>query len=96
MLESKQMKNVCANNGREALKIVKARAKLFVKQEAPMFKIILMDYSMPEMDGPTTVKNMKKLFERNAINVSQQPYICCCTAYDEITFKKKAKDAGMD
>ena len=96
MLKANKVESICALSGREALEIVMARIQLVANEEAPMFKIILMDYSMPEMDGPTTVKNMKKLFERNAINVSQQPYICCCTAYDEITFKKKAKDAGMD
>ena len=44
------------------MEIVKARAELFTKQEAPMFKIIVMDYSMPEMDGPKTVKKIKRLF----------------------------------
>jgi len=61
-----------------------------------MFKIILMDYSMPEMDGPMAVTKMKTLFERNRINVSQQPYICCCSAYEDAALRKRADEAGMD
>ena len=55
-----------------------------------------MDISMPEMDGLTAVKEIKKLFELSNINASQQPYICCCTAYNEEAFNKKAFDAGAD
>ena len=38
-----------------------------------MFKIILMDYIMPIMDGPMVVTKMKELFEQNAIQRDQQP-----------------------
>ena len=62
MLQSNQVKIASAQSGREALEIVKARAELFAKQEAPMFKVIVMDYSMPEMDVPKTVKKIKKFF----------------------------------
>ena len=96
MLKEKQVQSVSAYSGREALEIVKARIQLAAKAKAPMFKIVIMDYSMPEMNGPTAVKKMKKLFERSGFKRDQQPYICCCTAYDEATYKKNAEDVGMD
>ena len=47
-----------------------------------MYKIVLMDYSMPEMDGPTTATEIKSLFKNSAtLSESSAPYICCCTAY---------------
>ena len=62
MLKAKQVESICALSGREALEIVMARIQLMANEEAPMFKIILMDYMMPEMNGPMTVKRMRKLF----------------------------------
>ena len=63
MLKANKVESICALSGREALEIVMARIQLVANEEAPMFKIILMDYMMPEMNGPMTVKRMKKLFE---------------------------------
>ena len=42
------------------------------------------------------VKKIKKLFEKSDIKRDQQPYICCCAAFEEASIKKKAKEAGMD
>ena len=98
MLEGQQVSSVSAINGRLAVDIVKARIKLVENGKAPMFKIILMDYSMPEMDGPTAVVEMWKLF-RSSRMISDGglvPFICCCTAYGEASFKKIVFDSGMD
>ena len=98
MLEGQQVSSVSAINGEIAVDIVEARIKLFESGEAPMFKIILMDYSMPEMDGPTATIEMLKLFASSRI-ISDEglaPFICCCTAYGEASFKKIVFDSGMD
>ena len=51
-----------------------------------MYKAVLLDYSMPEMDGPTVATSMHKILERNDM-VHKKPYICCCSAYEEANFR---------
>ena len=58
-----------------------------------MYKVIFLDYSMPEMDGPQVASELRQIFDMTGIEV---PYICCCTAYGEASFKKLALTAGMD
>ena len=48
---------------------------------------------MPEMDGPQTAAELRQILNMAGLEV---PYICCCTAYGEASFKKFALDAGMD
>jgi CheY-like chemotaxis protein len=52
VLHDQGMKMVSANNGREAIRLVK---------EEPEIDIVLMDIMMPEMDGITTIKEIRKL-----------------------------------
>ena len=41
-----------AVDGAEAIKTVKARIRNCHEKQASMYKVIFLDYSMPEMDGP--------------------------------------------
>ncbi|HYL87305.1 MAG TPA: response regulator [Burkholderiales bacterium] len=52
VLDEEGMNVVSANNGREAIEIVK---------RDPNIDIVLMDIMMPEMDGITTIKEIRKL-----------------------------------
>jgi CheY-like chemotaxis protein len=52
VLDEEGMEVVSANNGREAINIV---------QRDPNIDIVLMDIMMPEMDGITTIKEIRKL-----------------------------------
>jgi signal transduction histidine kinase/CheY-like chemotaxis protein/HAMP domain-containing protein len=52
VLDEEGMQVVSANNGREAIDIVKRDADI---------DIVLMDIMMPEMDGITTIKEIRKL-----------------------------------
>ena len=62
-----------------------------------MYKIILLDYSMPELDGPEVAMRIRRLFQSNPLlEEDAVPFICCCTAYDEASFKRQALAAGMD
>lgn len=45
-----------------------------------MYKLILLDYSMPGMDGIETAQNLITLFK--SMNLPK-PYICCVTAYTD-------------
>ena len=52
-----------------------------------MYKIIFLDYSMPEMDGPQVSLEINRILGEEQIMV---PYICCCTAYTEASFQTRA------
>lgn len=47
----------CAFNGRVAIKNIKKRLKL----KQPLYQLILLDFAMPEMDGPTTAIKIRDL-----------------------------------
>ena len=49
-----------------------------------MFKLILMDYSLAEMNGPEITRQVRTYLDENGID---QPYICCCSAYLDDAFK---------
>ena len=62
-----------------------------------MYKVILLDYSMPEMDGPQVAAEIRRIFQNSVLlDTESVPYICCCTAYSEATFKRQALASGMD
>ena len=54
MLESFELVSETANNGQQALDLVKQR----LRNNKKMYKLIIMDYSMPVMDGPTACKEI--------------------------------------
>ena len=58
-----------------------------------MYKVILLDYSMPMMSGLETARKMRTLLENSH---AFQPCIVCCSAYDADPFKEEAYSAGMD
>jgi len=48
LLQQFNLKSDYCNDGKEAIEMVKKR----LKSDDPMYKLILMDYSMPDCDGP--------------------------------------------
>ena len=76
-------------SGKEAIKLIEHRIACHVK----VYKLVMLDYSMPELDGPQTAIRIRQVC-RDA-NVDQ-PYICCVTAYSEAHYKRSAKEAGMN
>ena len=58
-----------------------------------MYKLILLDYCMPDMDGLETAQKIRELIAMKGIT---QPHICCASAYTEPSFVKKALASGMD
>ena len=58
-----------------------------------MYRVIFMDYSMPECDGCESTRQIRRYLDENCLS---QPYICCLTAYTEDSYRKTSKDAGMD
>ena len=75
-----------ANGGREGLKLVLDRSALVKAGLGEMYKLILLDYSMPDLDGPQVAKAIRAHFEDNGL-LDLRPYICCVSAYTEASFK---------
>lgn len=82
MLAGKGIEIDSALNGKEAIELIKHRFELVHANQGRMYRLILLDYSMPEMDGPECSREIKKLFYQSSVFlVEQKPFICCCTAY---------------
>ena len=60
VLDEEGMEVVSANNGREAISIV---------ERDPNIDIVLMDIMMPEMDGMTTMQEIRKLPEKKDLPI---------------------------
>ena len=56
LLEQFNVQSDYCNDGSEAIKIVQDRGNNSI---LPMYKLILMDYSMPECDGPTATAKIR-------------------------------------
>lgn len=63
-----------------------------------MYKLILMDFSMPNCDGPTATKLIRKFIAEHSSTSNQlrQPYICFMTAYGEKKMKRVAEGSGCN
>jgi CheY-like chemotaxis protein len=60
VLHDHGMETISANNGREAIRLV---------QEDPSIDIVLMDIMIPEMDGMTTMREIRKLPQRKDLPI---------------------------
>ena len=83
-----------ASSGAEALQLFEQRIQKAMSGEAPMYRVVLLDYSMPLMDGPQVARAMRTLCKD--LDGHPAPFICCCTAYAEASFKRTALLSGMD
>ena len=90
MLKSRKFITLSVTSGLDAIDLFKTRIAEVVegKYEAKMFKLILLDYSMPEMDGPQVATTIKNILEESSLNPNLYPFICCCTAYAEEAFRR--------
>ena len=88
MLANKGFDSEEAKCGQEAIQAVERRIELVKEGKADMFRLILLDYCMPDWDGPQTACAIRALCNQTADVCSiPQPFICCCTAYTEEKFK---------
>lgn len=94
-------------SGNEAVRKVRKR----LRGNVPMYKLIMMDFSMQGMDGPTTARKIRKLLRRRTTkqavstpsgSILSKPYpktkvlICCCSAYGGEYYERVAQNSGMD
>ena len=57
LLQQFNLSGDLASNGFEAIEMIEAR----LKSDFPMYSLILMDYSMPDMDGLTCSAQIREL-----------------------------------
>ena len=81
-----------AFSGTIALDIIRDR----IDSGEPMYDLILMDYSMPELDGPSTTAMVRDIIRKQNTPLIPQPYICCVSAYSETFFRNNAINSGMN
>ena len=68
MLECKGIMSDRALAGTQAIALVRKRIEQFKSdQTITMYKLILLDYSMPGMDGPQVAVEMQNLFKQQNI-----------------------------
>ena len=58
-----------------------------------MYKLFLIDYSMPDIDGLQLVKLLIELIGKHGL---PQPIYCCCTAYSSKEHVEIAINAGFN
>ena len=61
----KNLKCDAALSGAIALNLIKERLTKVLENQANMYKFIMMDYSMPGMNGPHTVRKIRELLSQN-------------------------------
>ena len=66
---------------------------LFEKSGGNPFKVIICDYSMPDLDGPSTVKKIRELHTKFG---RPQPFIVCASAHSKDIIAKTMLKAGAD
>ena len=59
-----------STSGTEAVKLVRERIEKVYQGQGEMYKLILLDYSMPDMDGPQVATHIRALF-KNTILLSE-------------------------
>lgn len=96
MLRSNGFSCDTAESGREGINLILERLDQLYSGGAKMYKLILLDYSMPEMDGPQVARAIREIMSGCILlEEADAPYICCCSAYEADDYKKSALDAGM-
>ena len=82
LLQQFNLRVSSAMNGRDGIKLVQNRLD---RIDLKMFRLILCDYGMTEMNGITCMKAIRSLIlkqgELEGPESVKMPYICCVTAY---------------
>mmetsp|Transcript_16159 Transcript_16159/g.21881 ORF Transcript_16159/g.21881 Transcript_16159/m.21881 type:complete len:110 (-) Transcript_16159:52-381(-) len=89
MFSEQNIDHDCMLDGLSALEYVSE----LIQERKPIPKVLLIDFSMPGLDGPQTAIHIRELCKDAGRAV---PYMACYSAYNEHTFKRIAKGAGMD
>ena len=78
------MRSEKAISGGDAISLIDNRIMEYLTIDTPMFRLILLDFSMPDMDGPEVYRKIKQTMKDSGLQI---PYVACCTAYSEDIFE---------
>jgi CheY-like chemotaxis protein len=82
------------DSGQKAIDLVKESLQARLDNiNGPKYCLILLDYSMPNMDGPTTAIHICNAYKSYNQVV---PTIVCLTAFTEKIFEQQARESGMN
>ena len=70
-------------NGKEALDMIEQR----IEKGLPTYQLMMLDFSMPYIDGPTCCQQVKDLLRSKGYSKKDIPFICMLTAYQEKAFE---------
>ena len=84
-INTKNHVDIC-NNGYEAIDYIDKAKSLGIQ-----YALILMDFSMPQMDGVLATEKIRAMLQPN-----EQPKIIGLTGHVGDTFKQNGLNAGMD
>lgn len=91
LLKSFHLEADAVTSGEDAIELVKQR----LNQSMTTYGLIMMDYSMPILNGAQTTQKIRQLLKNQAPDL-QQPFVCCLTSYAERNYRLEAFNAGMD
>ena len=91
MMSRFNLKADTAMDGDEAVQLIRDR----IESEHTTYKLIMMDYAMPNCNGGEATKQIRLLLFSKAPTL-EQPFICCLTSYAERSYQALALDAGMN
>ena len=98
-LEEKSIEADVALSGPEAISRIKARFdKIDNGLELSQYRMIFMDYSMPDMTGLETAMAILDLFRERGFDPSNSeecPSIVCLSAYTDQPFVEAALEVGI-
>ena len=66
MLEAKGHLCDTASNGAKGLQYIQKRLELVKLAKAQMYALVLLDYSMPEMDGPQVARQLRHTLDEHS------------------------------
>ena len=95
MLQSLGIQCDMAISGEIALEMLEQRSKAMIKDHSvKRIAMILIDFEMPLMDGPTTAQKIVSYYKR-ASYLLETPTICCMTGHLKGMKEAEAELAGM-
>ena len=113
-LKKKNISSDCALGGEAAIKMIKKRMRImnetFNKSVCSIsaaaattdfpYKLVFMDYSMPQMDGIETSKKIYELISKKkgrdiSLDENSRPCICFLSAYSDTPYIEQARKIGI-